>query len=279
MATDTDIHRAAAAVADCDLLLLAAGAGMGVDSGLPDFRGPAGFWNAYPEYEKIGIDFYAAADPVHFAEDPAFGWGFYGHRLRLYRDTEPHAGFALPQRWAADHGCELAVVTSNVDGHFGSAGYAADVWEVHGSIHHLQCALPCSRQIWDNTEDVPVDLETMRAQLVPHCPNCGGTARPNILMFGDSQWLSARTDDQQRRVGNLLRGTAPDRVAVVEVGAGTAVPTIRRMSEDLARRGATLVRINPRDSEVPTGQIGIASTGLATLQAIDGALADTRRHT
>ena len=35
-------------------LLITAGAGMGVDSGLPDFRGNEGFWNAYPPYRARG---------------------------------------------------------------------------------------------------------------------------------------------------------------------------------------------------------------------------------
>jgi hypothetical protein len=42
-----DLEHAAALVAQADLLI-AAGAGMGVDSGLPDFRGNQGFWKAYP---------------------------------------------------------------------------------------------------------------------------------------------------------------------------------------------------------------------------------------
>ena len=41
-------QRAAALVASADALLVCAGAGMGVDSGLPDFRGDEGFWRAYP---------------------------------------------------------------------------------------------------------------------------------------------------------------------------------------------------------------------------------------
>jgi NAD-dependent SIR2 family protein deacetylase len=34
------IERAARAISNADALLIGAGAGMGVDSGLPDFRGP-----------------------------------------------------------------------------------------------------------------------------------------------------------------------------------------------------------------------------------------------
>ena len=53
-------------------LIVTAGAGIGVDSGLPDFRGDKGFWNAYPMYERLGINFVEAANPIHFAMDPAF---------------------------------------------------------------------------------------------------------------------------------------------------------------------------------------------------------------
>jgi NAD-dependent SIR2 family protein deacetylase len=48
MTMTPDIHRAAEAIHAADALLITAGAGMGVDSGLPDFRGNEGFWKAYP---------------------------------------------------------------------------------------------------------------------------------------------------------------------------------------------------------------------------------------
>ena len=88
-------QKAADAVRNAAALVITAGAGMGVDSGLPDFRGDRGFWNAYPMYERLGLSFVQAANPAHFEGDPAFGWGFYGHRTNLYRETVPHAGFAL----------------------------------------------------------------------------------------------------------------------------------------------------------------------------------------
>ena len=94
------LARAAGAIASAEYLLIAAGAGMGVDSGLPDFRGPQGFWRAYPAFEKLGLRFEEIADAQWFDDDPHLAWGFYGHRLNLYRATRPHEGFEFLLRWA-----------------------------------------------------------------------------------------------------------------------------------------------------------------------------------
>src|SRR5262245_5286806 len=51
------ISEAAAAIRSAEALLIGAGAGMGVDSGLPDFRGNEGFWKAYPPLRKLGLSF------------------------------------------------------------------------------------------------------------------------------------------------------------------------------------------------------------------------------
>lgn len=80
-------HFAAAArlIDEADSLIIAAGAGMGVDSGLPDFRGVGGFWQAYPALGRAKIRFEEIASPATFERDPTLAWGFYGHRLNLYR--------------------------------------------------------------------------------------------------------------------------------------------------------------------------------------------------
>src|SRR6266508_1289115 len=143
--------RAAAELRRAGALVVTAGAGMGVDSGLPDFRGDRGFWTAYPPYERLGLSFVDAANPSHFDRDPPFGWGFYGHRTNLYRATLPHAGFGILLAWAERFGLPCFAVTSNVDGQFQKAGFPEErVLEVHGSIHHLQCTSPCSPAIWTN---------------------------------------------------------------------------------------------------------------------------------
>ncbi len=272
---DRVFHEAAEAVRGADALIVAAGAGMGVDSGLPDFRGPRGFWKAYPMYERLGLSFVDAANPSHFERDPAFGWGFYGHRLNLYRDTTPHEGFHILRRWTDRYGIDIFVVTSNVDGQFQKAGFEEDaILEVHGSIHHLQCLEPCSDAIWPNVEQVTVDAGTMRAQRIPLCPGCGGVARPNILMFGDWSWLSDRTRGQEERFDRFLGEEAGRKVVVVEMGAGSDIATIRNMSERLGRsNNVTVIRINPREPKIFAPHLQVPLGALAALESIEERLA------
>jgi len=268
------IKKAADAVSNAEVIVITAGAGIGVDSGLPDFRGDKGFWKAYPMYERLGLSFVEAANPAHFERDPEFGWGFYGHRLRMYRNTNPHYGFQIMLNWIDEFKMDYFVVTSNVDGHFQKAGFKEEkVYEIHGSIHYLQCLNVCSSAIWENNEDIEVDFETMRAKNVPRCQKCGAVARPNILMFGDFAWLPDRSHAQSNRFENFLDANENKKMVVVEIGAGTAIPSIRHTSERLSRRfGATVVRINPREPEIFGKNIGIAEGGLKVLQNINEVL-------
>lgn len=261
---DALIERARDAIADADAALIAAGAGMGVDSGLPDFRGDEGFWKAYPPFRDLGLGFAALASPRWFARDPGLAWGFYGHRLQLYRDTTPHAGFAALRPWAEALPGGHFVFTSNVDGQFQKAGFDPDrVVECHGSIHHVQCTTPCSDAILPAGPAPIIDPTTMRATGgLPRCERCGGMARPNILMFGDGHWLGQRSEAQERRLERWVSSLGGRRVVIVELGAGTAIATVRATTEYLTRRlGATLVRLNPREPAVPRGGIGLALKG------------------
>lgn len=269
------LERAADIIRAAEVFVITAGAGMGVDSGLPDFRGNQGFWQAYPPYARLGLSFVEAANPAHFSRDPAFGWGFYGHRTNLYRTTVPHDGFHIIQRWIAQNNATYFVVTSNVDGQFQKAGFGDDrVLEVHGSIHWLQCLRPCCRAIWPNTEQIPVDETSMRAERIPRCPHCGEVSRPNILMFGDWSWLSDRTDAQEARFERFREESADRRMVVIELGAGTAIPTIRATSERLGwhHEQATVIRINPREPEIKPPHLSLSCGALEGLRAIDAFL-------
>jgi NAD-dependent SIR2 family protein deacetylase len=280
MSHEAELQHAARAVAAADALLIGAGAGMGVDSGLPDFRGNSGFWQAYPPYAHLGLSFVALANPRWFATDPELAWGFYGHRLNLYRATAPHAGFRILRRWADRLPPGAFVFTSNVDGHFQRAGFDPQcIIEVHGAIDWLQCLRGCAAGPFSvdaaAAHPVAVDETTLRARApLPACPACGGPARPNILMFGDGGWDGSRTADQEARLSDWLRAVGGGKLAILECGAGTGVPTVRHFCEAAAAAaGSTLIRINPREPAVPAGQVSLPIGALAALQAIDERLA------
>ncbi len=266
-ALDGAIARAAALIREADALLIGAGAGIGVDSGLPDFRGDQGFWRAYPPLAELGIRFVEIANPRSFARHPELAWGFYGHRLALYRDTVPHEGFTILRELGERLPLGAFVFTSNVDGQFQRAGFPeARLVECHGSIHHLQCSLPCGDAIWPadavRPEIDPADC-LMRPPL-PACPHCGALARPNVLMFNDGAWLDERTEAQYDRFEAWLARVR--RLVVIELGAGTDLPSVRRMCES---RRAPLVRINPREPQVAsTRDVGIPAGALEALRRL-----------
>ena len=264
------IASAVDALARADALLVTAGAGIGVDSGLPDFRGTDGFWRAYPALCHERFEFHEIASPQAFRAHPQLAWGFYGHRLERYRQTVPHAGFAILRRWMDAMPKGGFVLTSNVDGQFQKAGFdPARIVEIHGSIHAMQCLRPCSDDTWDAVPFTP-DVDAAACRLIgelPRCPRCGGLARPNILMFGDRGWLGERYDAQQRALDAWMARAG--RVIVVEIGAGTTIPTVRMLSE---RLGADVIRINAREAHARRADVlGLKGGALATLAALDRA--------
>lgn len=276
MSSDSELHheidRAAETIRTAEALLIGAGAGMGVDSGLPDFRGPEGFWQAYPAFR--GQQFAEISTPHWFQSDPALAWGFFGHRLNLYRDTAPHAGFQILRRWGESRPLGCFVFTSNVDGHFHRAGFSEEqILECHGSIHYLQCADGCQASIWPAAGlVVDVDGSTIRCRSEPPaCPRCGAIARPNILMFGDYEWLRARYDEQRQRYDRWLRRLAGRRVVAIELGAGRAIPTVRWECE---RHGWPVIRINLREADPPRRGIALPCGALDALRRIDARLGE-----
>lgn len=281
---ETAFHRAANLIAGADALVVAAGAGIGVDSGLPDFRGSEGFWRAYPALGAARLSFSEVANPRSFRDDPTLAWGFYGHRLILYRKTAPHQGFSLLKKWARRGQLGAWIFTSNVDGQFQRAGYLENqIHECHGSIHYLQCIQACDSDIWSADGFTPeVDEQACRLiSKLPRCPSCGGVARPNIAMFGDWDWRGERRDEQIGRQEVWFEKVARARanVVVIEIGAGTAVPSVRNFSQRIsAKYGARLIRINPSQPEVSDRRdVAIAAGSLVALQAIDERLSASSR--
>ncbi|MBF0631258.1 MAG: NAD-dependent deacetylase [Magnetococcales bacterium] len=270
--------KAARVLSRADALMITAGAGMGVDSGLPDFRGDDGFWRAYPPMKQRGLSFVDMANPRGFVDHPSLAWGFYGHRLNLYRRTVPHEGFHLLKQWGEAMPLGWFVFTSNVDGQFQKAGFDPDrIEECHGSIHRMQCCGPCNETVWD-AKEVVVDVDEthfLASAPLPGCPHCHRLARPNILMFGDGSWNELPSRAQGKRRASWLETLKGARLVIIELGAGEAVATVRHFSQSVARRAdASLIRINPRDVRVHGNHhIALQTGALEGLKRLKGLLA------
>lgn len=274
------VAKAAEALKDATALLITAGAGIGVDSDLPDFRGDEGFWKAYPPFRKLGLRFVELANPRWFDEDPELAWGFYGHRLALYRRTMPHAGFDILRKWGAGLEDGSFVFTSNVDGQFQRAGFdARRIYECHGALDYLQCMNDCGAPPFPSDDYEPlIDDESCRAtEPLPRCPGCNALARPNVLLFGDWGWDGSRYDAQEERLISWLEAARRRngcRLVVIELGAGSHVPTVRAFSERvMAGLGATLIRVNPREAHGPRGALSLEMGAREACAAIDEHLA------
>ena len=160
---------------------------------------------------------------------------------------------------------------------FQEAGFADDrVHECHGSIHSLQCLKPCGGDIWPAGTLTPkVNLETCRWHGdLPTCRLCGGLLRPNVLMFGDGAWLEWCADQKRAMLDSWLSNV--NRPVVIELGAGTHIPSVRYFGNEVVHLyGGRLIRINPREADVPSAlDVGLKIGGLAGLQAIDSAISD-----
>lgn len=267
----TAIEQARQLIDTADSLIITAGAGMSVDSGLPDYRGDQGFWRAYSALGAAKIPFERLSSSVAFAQAPELAWGFFGHRLGLYRDATPHAGYAILRDIAQTKVGGAFVVTSNVDGQFATAGFdATRILEIHGSLHYLQCVDTCSEAVWAADRFVPdVDIaECLLCSPLPLCPDCGALVRPNVLMYSDWGWNEARTAGQKQRFAAWRKTVnAP---VVIELGAGETIAAIRHFSE---RQRVPLIRINPAQPQLSgamtsAGSVAIPLGALAALQLL-----------
>lgn len=264
------IAEAAEWIRQAQSIVVAAGAGMGIDSGLPDYRGHEGFWRAYPALKQSRLKFESIASPDAFRLRPYTTWGLYGHRLNLYRNTQPHAGFGILQRWAKNMPEACFVFTSNVDGHFHKAGFpATHIYECHGSIHRLQCTAN-GGHLWSAADFYPqVDEAACQLQSeLPLCPRCGALARPNILLFNDFSWNDLLAERQQMQLDAWLEKSPTP--LVLEIGAGSAITTVRNFTQRMQQSGSKLIRINPYDIHIHNRQaIEIAQGAKQALEAME----------
>ena len=276
---------AAQFIRDADVLLVAAGAGMGVDAGLPDYYG--GIHLAHPRLAEIGLSLYDLSNHTLFKHNPALAWGHWITRQREYVSTLPHAGYQILHAWSKYSKRTVRVVTTNLDRHFVRTGFTPDnVFEMHGSMYDAQCMYGCGARPWPlDTENMPpVDLNTMLLLgPSPVCTECDGPTRVCTALAIDTDWESSHVDVARMRHETFFRELPAERVlTVLEIGCGTVMPKVRAeatriIAEHRMRGGrAAHIRINLHQAEIDEheGNISLPSGALEALRILNQLVTD-----
>lgn len=261
MTTDTQQHieKIANAIRNADGVVITAGAGMGVDAGIPDFRGKSGLWTAEKD------NFMKFSDGSAWEERPLEAWNFYISRLIKYSKLEPHRGYYDLQKIHHD----TFVVTSNVDGHFKRSGWdQKKIYEIHGNLEWIQCSVHCCTDMQPMPQ---FENELSELSQAPHCPHCGAVSRPVVLMFNDSRFVGTEAMKQSLRY--LDWAVDKENIIGIEIGAGTTVPSIRMFG---VQQTQMLIRINPHDHEIDRKQdVLIPDTAINGIDTLFKILAHT----
>ena len=197
------------------------GAGMSVDSGIPDFRGAQGLWAKYDPMEYAHIDALKA--------DPAKVWGMLMEMHKVVVDAKPnpaHTGLAEMEKM----GCLDLIITQNIDHLHQDAG-SQRVVEFHGNNKWLVC-MDCQSKA--TREEISID------ELPPRCA-CGGVWKPDVVFFGEAIPLKALVVAQEE---------SKNCNAMLVVGTSAAVSPACDMPVIAYGNGASIIEINLEETHL-----------------------------
>jgi len=203
------------------------GAGISVESGIPDFRSPGGLWSHFDPAEYATLSC--------FLHDPEKAWRLYRELGRTLLGREPNpAHFALARMAKAGH--LAGIVTQNVDGLHQRAGNPL-VLEMHGEHGRLQC-LGC-----DLLEPfLPAHLEDGP---LPRCRACGEPLKPNVVLFEESV-------REMLEVARLLDGCD----LLLVVGTSAEVYPAAGLPLEVLSQGGSLLEFNLAPTRLTGGGLG-----------------------
>ena len=149
------IDRAADMMAAADAVIVACGAGMSLDSNLPDFRNEDAWHARYPMFQGRGLTYAHLASSALLDKNPRLAWGWYADCISLYAGSVPHRGYSILRAYSERLREGLFVYTSNVDGMFARAGFAEErIVQCHGCMQVLQCSKSAAHGTWTSDKSV-----------------------------------------------------------------------------------------------------------------------------
>jgi NAD-dependent deacetylase len=210
------IRRAAKDILQSKKTIAFTGAGISVESGIPDFRGAQGLWQKYDPEEYAYIHaFYANPDKVWLMLKDMFSL------IMAAKPNPAHIGLAELEGM----GLLSSVITQNVDSLHQAAGNK-NVIEFHGSHRTLTC-LKCSTKR-DGTSLTINDLPA-------RCPRCSSLLKPDVVFFGEPIPWEAQVRSSKE---------SESCSAVIVIGTSAVVYPAASIPITAKERGAIVIEIN-----------------------------------
>lgn len=170
-----------------------------------------------------------AVASIHgFRQNPEAFYKWVYPLTRTTRNAEPNpAHRALAQMEAA--GYVKAVITQNIDMLHTRAGSKA-VYELHGHMREATCI-----QCFTVYPAEPIITQFLEDGQVPHCPQCGGVIKPNVILYGEQLPVEAFLAAK-----NAARKTD----LMLIIGSSLEVAPACDLPVAASRHGAALIVIN-----------------------------------
>lgn len=208
------INKAIQILYDSKMTIALTGAGISVESGIPDFRSAEGLWSIYDPSEYATIDAFMA--------NPEKVWNMLREMDKLVNGAKPnkaHIGLGrLEQMGYLKH-----IITQNVD-NLHQAGGARNVIEYHGNSSTLSC-LACGKRY---------TMEEKRSEHIPAC-ECGSILKPDVIFFGEA--IPEKALYTSIRLANSAQ-------ALMVIGTSAVVSPANSIPILAKKSGAKIIEIN-----------------------------------
>ena len=133
---DNDIKAAKHYLNNADAIFITSGAGMSVDSGLPDYRSNNGI---IAQLNGSNYSYDDLANPKAFLENAEYSWGWYSNHIQEFLSAKPHYGYELLKQFIDKKKLDYFIFTSNVDCMWKKANFDENrIIEYHGSLDYMQ---------------------------------------------------------------------------------------------------------------------------------------------
>ncbi|MBW2093669.1 MAG: NAD-dependent deacylase [Deltaproteobacteria bacterium] len=227
------LEKAADVLVHSKMTIALTGAGISVESGIPDFRSAGGLWEKFDPAEYATIEAFRA--------NPEKVWEMLREMEEVVLQAKPNkAHIGLGELEKLD--CLHYIITQNVD-NLHQAGGARNVIEYHGNSATLSC-IQCGRQY---------NASEKRGEHVPKCA-CGNVLKPDVIFFGEA--IPAEAMNRSFQLASVAQ-------ALLVIGTSAAVSPANTIPGVAKRNGAKIIEINKEETHLTSTLTDIFLQGSA----------------